>query len=198
MTYCKECGHKLGFLEHAADGLCNGCRQRLAQEQAEKAQAAAIAPYTGAELPVITVTDAIMKKGETAHYRTATVLKEIKTVNLGYSGASHGVSIPLPIKVGGFPVRYRVGQSRGHIVKHDELLETSRGDLIVSNQRLFLSPFAGRKPLSVPLSKIASFHVYENGLEVWQDGKERPYLFLLDAAASEICGLCLSKMLEAT
>ena len=113
MTNCKECGHKLGFLEHAADGLCNGCRQRLAQAQAEKAHAAAIAPYTGAELPVITVTDAIMKKGETAYYRTATVLKEIKTVNLGYSGASHGVSIPLPIKVGGFPVRYRVGQSRG-------------------------------------------------------------------------------------
>ena len=66
MTYCKECGHKLGFLEHAADGLCNGCRQRLAHEQEEKAHAAAIAPYTSAELPVITVTDAIMKKGETA------------------------------------------------------------------------------------------------------------------------------------
>jgi hypothetical protein len=77
------------------------------------------------------------------------------------------------------------------------LLETSRGDLIVSNQRLFLNPFAGHKPLSVPLSKIASFHVYENGLEVWQDGKERPYVFLLDAAASEICGLCLSKVLRA-
>jgi hypothetical protein len=193
MTYCKECGHKLGFLEHAADGLCNGCRQRLAHDQALKTHSAAIAPYTGAALPVITVTDAIMKKGETAHYRTATVLKEI-----GYSGARHGVSIPLPIKVGGFPVRYRVGQSRGHIVKHDELLETSRGDLIVSNQRLFLNPFAGHKPLSVPLAKIASFHVYENGLEVWQDGKERPYLFVLDATASEICGLCLSKMLEVT
>ena len=82
MTYCKECGHKLGFLEHATDGLCTGCRQRLAQEQAEKAHAAAIAPYTGAELPVITVTDAIMKKRETAHYRTATVVKEIKTVNV--------------------------------------------------------------------------------------------------------------------
>jgi hypothetical protein len=94
-------------------------------------------------------------------------------------------------------VRYRVGQSRGHIVKHDELLETSSGDLIVSNQRLFLNPFAGHKPLSVPFAKIASFHVYENGLEVWQDGKERPYLFVLDATASEICGLCLSKMLEA-
>ena len=196
MTYCKECGHKLGFLEHAADGLCSGCRQRVAHEQAEEAHSVAIAPYTSAELPVITVTDAIMKKGETAHYRTETVLKEIKTVNLGYSGGSHGVSIPLPIKVGGFPIRYRVGQSRGHIVKHDELLETSRGDLIVSNQRLFLNPIAGHKPLSVPLSKIASFHVYENGLEVWQDGKERPYLFVLDAAASEIYGLCLSHLLE--
>jgi hypothetical protein len=43
-----------------------------------------------------------MKEGETAYYRTATVLKEIKTVNLGYSGASHVVSIPLPIKVGAF------------------------------------------------------------------------------------------------
>ena len=102
MTYCKECGHKLGFLEHAADGLCNGCRARLANEQA-KTHSVAIAPYAGAELPIITVTDAIMKKGETAHYRTATVLKEIKTVNLGYSGGSHGVSIPLPIKVGAFP-----------------------------------------------------------------------------------------------
>ena len=196
MTYCKECGHKLGFLEHSPDGLCNGCRQRLAHEQEENAHAAAIAPYTGAALPVIAVSDAIMKKGETAHYQTPTVLKEVKTVNLGYSGGSHGVSVPLPIKVGGFPVRYRVGQSRGHIVKHDELLETSRGDLIVSSQRLFLNPFAGHKPLSVPLPKIASFHVYENGLEVWQDGKERPYLFVLNQPSSEIVGLCLDKLLR--
>jgi hypothetical protein len=53
------------------------------------------------------------------------------------------------------------------------------------------------KSVRCRLLKLASFHVYENGLEVWQDGKERPYLFVLDAAASEICGLCLSKMLEA-
>ena len=67
----------------------------------------------------------------------------------------------------------------------------------MSNKRLFLNAFAGHKPLSVPLAKIASFHVYENGLEVWQDGKERPYLFVLDATASEICGLCLSNVLVA-
>ncbi|MGZ7199273.1 MAG: hypothetical protein ACXVIG_04780 [Halobacteriota archaeon] len=102
---------------------------------------------------------------------------------------------PASHKDRGRPIRYRVGQSRGHVVKHDELHETSSGELLVTNQRQFLNPTAGQKPLSVPLGKIASFHVYENGLEVWQDGKERPYLFALDARASEICGLCLSKLL---
>jgi len=195
MTYCKECGHKLGFFEHAADGLCNGCRHRLVQMQAEQAHSQALAPYMGATLPVITVEGAILKRREAVHYVTPTTLKEIKTVSLGYSGGSHGVSIPIPIKIGGAPIRYRVGQSRGHVVKHDELQETSRGELLVTNQRLFLNPVAGHKPLSVTLDKIASFHVYENGLEVWQDGRERPYLFVLDAIASEICGLCLSKLL---
>lgn len=56
------------------------------------------------------------------------MLKETKTVNLGYSGGSHGLSIQLPTNVDGFPVRYRVGQSRGHIVKHDELLKNDRGN----------------------------------------------------------------------
>jgi len=62
MTCCKGCGHKLGFLECAADGLSNGCRQRLLHDEALKTHSAAMAPYIGAELPVIAVTDAIMKK----------------------------------------------------------------------------------------------------------------------------------------
>jgi hypothetical protein len=80
-------------------------------------------------------------------------------------------------------------------VKHDELRETSRGELIITSQSAFLNPVAEHKPLSVQLSKIASFHVYENGLEVWQDGKH-PYLFLLDTISSEICGLCMSRLLN--
>jgi hypothetical protein len=51
--------------------------------------------------------------------------------------------------------------------------------------------------LSVPLSKIASYHVYENGLEIWEGSKERPYLFVLNSAEAEIFGLCLSKLLNA-
>ena len=105
-----------------------------------------------------------MKEGETAHYRTATVLKEIKTVNLGYSGASHGVSIPLPIKVGGFPVRYRVGQSRGHIVKHDELFETSRGDLIVSKPTPIFKAFRGAQAAERAAVENLQFSRLQNGL----------------------------------
>jgi hypothetical protein len=76
----------------------------------------ALAPYTGAELPTATAGGAIMKKGEIAHYITPATLKETKTVNLGYSGGSRGVSIPIPgLKIGGYPIRYRVGQSRGHV-----------------------------------------------------------------------------------
>jgi hypothetical protein len=124
------------------------------------------------------------------------VLEEIKTVNLGYSGGSHGVSVPLPIKIGGAPIRYREGQSRGHIVKHDELTATSKGELIITNKRIFLNPVAGNKPVSVNLDKIVSFHFYENGLEVWHDGKPKPYPFVLKGTASEICELCLSKLLQ--
>jgi hypothetical protein len=80
MTYCKECGHKLGFFEHATDGICNGCRQRIVQKQVEEAHAEALAPYIGAELPFIAVSGVIMKKGEIAHFVASTMLKEIKTV----------------------------------------------------------------------------------------------------------------------
>jgi hypothetical protein len=176
--------------------LGNGCRQRLARQRAAEAHARALAPYETSDLPVVSAGNAIMKKGETAHYVTPTVLEEIKTVNLGYSGGSHGVSIPLPIKIGGAPIRYRVGQLRGHIVKHDEITATSKGELLITNKRIFLNPAAGNKPVSVNLDKIASFYVYKNGLEVWQDGKQNPYLFVLNGTASEICGLCLSKLLQ--
>jgi hypothetical protein len=203
MTYCSACGHKIGIFEKhwtLKNGslICNGCYQKALQEEKEKAQQAALAPYERNDLPVVRVDGAIMKQGETAYAQAPTVLEEIKTVNLGYQGGSQGLSIPTGIKIGGSPIRYRVGQSRGHIVKHDELQQTSRGNLIATNQRLFLNPVAGNKPLGVPLGKIASFHVYENGLEVWQDNKAKPFLFALDSVHAEIMGLVLSKLLNLT
>ena len=115
----------------------------------------------------------VLKKGEVVHHADKAILEEVKSVSLGYSGGSHGVSIPI-----GGGIRYRVGAYRGHVQREDRLLETSRGALIISNQRLFLHPFPEHKPLSIPLNKILSYQCFEDGIEVYKEGmRKRVFLF---------------------
>jgi hypothetical protein len=61
-------------------------------------------------------------------------------------------SIPLPLKIGGSTIRYRVGQSPGHIVSEYQLTQTSA---------------SGNKPVSIPLVKVLSYNCYNNGFEVY-------------------------------
>jgi hypothetical protein len=132
---------------------------------------------------------------DTSQAREAT-LDEIKRVSLGYSGGSHGVSIPLPFKIGGSPIRYRVGQSRGHVVSEDRLTQTSAGVLVITNQRIVLQPAPGNKPVSVPLNKVLSYNCYNNGGEVYKEGREREYFFSVkDSRAVELFGICLGFLL---
>jgi len=134
----------------------------------------------------------ILKKGEKIHFAGSATLKELKTVSLGYSGGSRGVSIRIMKGVS-----YRVGGHRGHMVKEDVWKETSRDALLITNQRLFLTPFSGFKPLSIPLNKILSYQIYENGIEVYKEGREKSYLFQVDDSSSvEIFGICLSFLLS--
>lgn len=134
----------------------------------------------------------ILRKGEIVHFADNAVLKEVKSVSLGYSGGSHGVSFPI-----GGGIRYRVGAYRGHVVKEDRLLETSKGVLIISNQRLFLHPSPGHKPLSIPLNKILSYQCFENGIEVYKEGREKGYFFSIDKGGSvETYGLCIGHLLK--
>jgi hypothetical protein len=134
----------------------------------------------------------IYKKGETAHFMDIAVLKEKKSVSLGYVGGSHGVSIPL-----GMGIRYRVGSYRGHIQKEEQLVVTSLGMLVITNQRLLLQPRPGYKPLSIPLNDILSYHCFENGIEVYKDGREKGYFFSIKKSSSvEIFGICLEHFLK--
>ena len=134
----------------------------------------------------------ILKKGEVVHHADAAVLKEVKSISLGYGGGSHGVSIPIYKGV-----RYRVGAHRGSIQKEDRLVETSRGVLIISNQRLFLQPSPGNKPLSIPLTKILSYQCFGNGIEVYKEGREKGYFFSVAKGGSvELFGLCLGHLLH--
>lgn len=133
----------------------------------------------------------ILKKGEILHFADKAVLKELKTINLGYEGGSQGVSIRIAKGIS-----YRVGSYRGHIIKEDRFVATSQGNLIITNQRLFLYPFPGNMPLSVPLTKILSYHCYRNGLEVYKEGREKGYFFsMANGGSVEIFGLCLGHLL---
>lgn len=133
----------------------------------------------------------ILKKGEVVHFADKAVLKELKSVSLGYRGGSHGVSFPI-----GGGIRYRVGAHRGHIQREDRLVETSRGALIISNQRLFLHPSPGYKPLSIPLNKMLSYQCFGNGIEVYKEGREKGYFLSIEKSGSvELFGLCLGHLL---
>lgn len=136
-------------------------------------------------------TPVVLKKGEVVHFADTAVLKELKSVSLGYSGGSNGISFPIAKGI-----RYRVGAHRGHVVKEDRFVETSQGVLIITNQRLFLHPFAGHKPLSIPLNKILSYQCFNNGIEVYKEGREKGYFLAIDKAGSvELFGLCLGYLL---
>lgn len=134
----------------------------------------------------------ILKKGEVVHHADNGALNELKTVDLGYSGSSQGVSFRIMRGV-----TYRVGSHRGHLIKQDRIVESSRGILIITNQRLFLNPFPGRKPVSIPLNKILSYHCYNNGIEVYKEGRDKGYFFSINKSGSvEIFGLCLGYLLS--
>lgn len=133
----------------------------------------------------------ILKKGEVVHFADKAVLKELKSVSLGYSGGSHGISFRIAKGIS-----YRVGAHRGHIVKEDRFVETSRGVLIITNQRLFLHPFPGYKPLSISLNKILSYQCFNNGIELYKEGREKGYFFAIDKSCSvELFGICLGHLL---
>lgn len=133
----------------------------------------------------------ILKIGEVAHYADHAVLKEMRVVNLGYVGGSRGVSIRIMKGVS-----YRVGSHRGHIVKEDQLVQTSSGILLMTNQRVLLIPTSGNKPVTIPLAKIQHYRCLENALEVYKEGREKGYFFIMTRGAVEIFGICLGAMLQ--
>ncbi|MGC8758136.1 MAG: hypothetical protein ACP5QX_06830 [Caldisericaceae bacterium] len=130
----------------------------------------------------------VFKKDEKVHFVDGAILKETKSVSIGYSGGSQGVSIRIASGV-----YYRVGGTRGHIMREDRLTETSRGIFVITNQRAMLNPTSiGSKSLDIPLSKIFSYSCYENGVEIYKEGHEKGYfLEFLNKSSAEIVGMLL-------
>jgi len=131
--------------------------------------------------------DIIFKKGELPHYSCKAVLKENKIVKTGYQSGSQGVSIRVMKGVS-----YRVGATRGHITREEQVVETSRGTLLITNQRFFLHPESNTKPLSIPINKILSYKCYDDGIVLYKEGREKPFIIQVNhAGEAETIGLCL-------
>jgi hypothetical protein len=146
------------------------------------------------ELPICKIDSdgsVVLKHDELPHYAAPTILRESRVVNLGYEGGSRGVSIRI---VKG--VYYKVGAHRGHVVKENQLVQTSAGHLVITNQRLFLVPSSGNKPVTIPLNKIHFYRCSENALEVYKEGREKGFFFILQSGDVEIFGICLSMLLQ--
>ena len=75
-------------------------------------------------------------------------------------------------------------------------MQTSAGALVVTDQRIVLHPAPGNKPVSIPLNKVLSYNCYDNGIEVYKEGRERGILLSVkDSGAVEVFGLCLGFLL---
>ena len=86
--------------------------------------------------------------------------------------------------------------TRGHVVSEDRLTQTSAGVLVITNQRIVLQPAPGNKPVSIPLTKVLSYNCYNNGIEVYKEGREKGYFFSVkDSGAVELFGICLGFLL---
>jgi hypothetical protein len=54
----------------------------------------------------------------------------------------------------------------------------------------------GNKPVSIPLTKVLSYNCYNNGIEVYKEGREKGYFFSVkDSGAVELFGICLGFLL---
>ncbi len=142
------------------------------------------------KLPVVGIPagiQVITRKDEIIHFICQAILKEVWTTGQRWEGSSQGVSFPI---FEGF--NFQIGSTKGHIIKEEKLMETSRGLLMVTNQRLFLHPLGENKPLSILLDKILSYNCFSNGIQVYKEGREQGYFLSMERnSCVEIVGLCL-------
>jgi hypothetical protein len=91
-----------------------------------------------------------------------------------YVGGSSGVSIRLARGL-----YYRASTYRGHPVQTQYLSNEDNGGLAITPRNLY---FVGsHKALKMPIKKVASVHLYSDGIEVLENGvSKKPFVFQID------------------
>jgi|GEM_PF-250539 len=135
----------------------------------------------------------ILRRGEVVHYGYSANLIELKDTGLAISGGVQGVGFRVLEGVA-----YRVGAHRISDARVSQLTRTSNGTLILTNNRILLHPTPGNKPVNIAINKLITFNCYNNGLEIWREGRETALFFSIPSSgAVEIFALCLIFLLDA-
>lgn len=115
----------------------------------------------------------IFKPNEILHYGASSQLNKIKKVTkrINYGGLTGSIKIMKG-------VRYRIG-SIGVQTKTQEILDTEDvGILYITNQRIGFK--GNKKQFNILFNKIISFELFSEGIFIFKQGKETPYILTLD------------------
>ena len=114
----------------------------------------------------------MLRRGEQALWRADAATLEEQVLRREYRGASQGVSVRLMKGV-----TYRVGATRGHSVEQRGVIETSRGELTVTDSRLiYLAP---QKSLELPYSTFVGLSGFRDALSISIGGSGETSTFKL-------------------
>lgn len=115
----------------------------------------------------------VFKEGEVLHFGQSAVLRKLKrtTSRVNYGGFSGSIKIMKG-------VRYRTGSLGVSTETTETLAAEDNGGFYLTNQRVGF--IGNRKHFSLPYSKIGSFELKPDGLYIFKDGKEVPYILTMD------------------
>lgn len=136
-------------------------------------------------LPIQTVSNVVIQRGEVVHWEEQGNILEERVVSKHYVGGSNGVSFRIAKGVS-----YRIGASRGHIVTDKAIVPISTGRLIFTNKRIL---FAGdRKSFALSLNKILNIDFFSDGLQLHATTGKPRIIQITQPAHIDIIGAVIS------
>lgn len=114
----------------------------------------------------------LFKEDETLHWAIASSLMKRKkvTTRINYGGFTGSIKITKG-------VRYRVGSMGVSSVSKEIMDKEDSGAFYITNQRIGYQGY--RKQFSFPFKKIGSLELRSDGLHIFKEGKEAPYILQL-------------------
>jgi tellurite resistance protein len=125
----------------------------------------------------------LLQRGEVCHQAIAGIAyKELRTVTkrINYSGPTASIKIVKGL-------RWRMGSIAVQRVTQDVMTDIDRVDVYITSKKVFLKGL--RKNISIPLTKVVHFTVYNDGLQIEKESGKDAYL--IGSGDWEIAGACL-------